>query len=236
MAIIVAFLGSGSMFMSGDLQTREVAANQPVKFAAMEGVCQTGDQVPLDIIGIPPAQNCQGSNLVVAVPYGLSLMMSGNVNGAIKGLDQADPSLWPPIATTYLGFHAMVGLGALMVLLMLLGAFFLWRRSYESHRWWLWAAVLAMPLPIIAIELGWMVAEVGRQPWIVQGLMKTSQGVSPGVSAGDIWISLIGIVLLYLLLFGLWLYELRKEVLRGPAAAPDALIDASAAMQNEGGR
>jgi cytochrome d ubiquinol oxidase subunit I len=117
-----------------------------------------------------------------------------------------------------------------MLLLMLIGVFFLWRRSVETHKWWLRAAVLAIPLPILAIELGWMVAEVGRQPWIVQGLMKTTAGVSPGVSSTDVAVSLVGILLMYTLLFSLWLYSLGKEIARGPEPAPGAAgADASTA-------
>ncbi len=221
MGIVVAFLGSGLMFVSGDLQTREVAAYQPLKFAAMEGVCKTGTSVELAIFGLPPSQDCTAAAETLAVPDGLSLMMNLDPNSQIKGLDQQpDQSLWPPVAVPFLGFHTMVGLGALMLLLMALGALFLWRRSVESHRWWLKLAVLAIPLPILAIEVGWMVAEVGRQPWIVYGLMKTSAGVSPGVSGTDVAISIIGIVLLYALLFFLWLYSLWKEISRGPEAAP----------------
>jgi cytochrome d ubiquinol oxidase subunit I len=110
----------------------------------------------------------------------------------------------------------MVGLGALMMLLMLLGIFFLWRRSLERHRWWLWLAVVAIPAPILATELGWMTAEVGRQPWIVQGLMMVSAGTSPTVTATDVSISIVAIVLLYALLFFLWIYGLSREIRRGP--------------------
>jgi cytochrome d ubiquinol oxidase subunit I len=109
-----------------------------------------------------------------------------------------------------------------MMLLMLFGAYYWWRRSLESHRWWLWLAVLAIPVPVLATELGWMTAEVGRQPWIVQGLMMTTKGVSPGVSATDVGISLVAILLVYALLFFLWIYALTKEIGRGPEAAPSA--------------
>jgi cytochrome d ubiquinol oxidase subunit I len=238
MGIIVAFLGSGAMFASGDLQTREVAQYQPLKFAAMEGICTTGSSVELAIFGLPPSQDCTTAATTIGVPDGLSLMMNFNANSTIKGLDQQpDQSLWPPLAIPFLGFHIMVGLGALMLLLMTIGAFFLWRRSVEGHRWWLKLAVLAIPLPLLAIEIGWMVAEVGRQPWIVQGLMKTTAGVSPGVSSSDVAISIIGIVLLYTLLFGLWLYSLWKEIGRGPQAAPDAIAASPsvAAVKSAGG-
>ncbi len=241
MGIIVAFLGSGAMFASGDLQTREVAQYQPLKFAAMEGVCKTEPNVELAIFGLPPSQDCTTQATTVGVPDGLSLMMNLDPNSTIKGLDQqSDQSLWPPISTTFTGFHMMVGIGALMMLLMTLGAFFLWRRSVERQRWWLKLAVLAIPLPLLAIEIGWMVAEVGRQPWIVQGLMKTSAGVSPGVSSTDVAASLIGILLMYTLLFGLWLYSLAKEIRRGPEQDPSVVAAAAssvvAAVKSAGGR
>jgi len=217
LTMVVAFLGAGAMFVTGDLQTREVQANQPVKFAAMEGVCQTATGVALDIIAIPPSQDCStGTGLGISIPYGLSAMSDLNPNGQIKGLDQVAQSLWPPVAATFLSFHLMVGLGALMMLLMLLGIFFLWRRSLERHRWWLWLAVVAIPAPILATELGWMTAEVGRQPWIVQGLMMVSAGTSPTVTATDVSISIVAIVLLYALLFFLWIYGLSREIRRGP--------------------
>ncbi len=239
LSVAIAFLGAGGMFATGDLQTREVQANQPLKFAAMEGVCQTANGVPLDLIAIPPSQNCStGTGLGISIPYGLSAMSDLNPNGQIKGLDQQpDQSLWPPVAETFMSFHLMVGLGAMMMLLMLVGVFFWWRHALEKHRWWLWLAVIAIPAPIIATEFGWMTAEVGRQPWIVQGLMMVSAGTSPSVSATDVTISLIGIVLLYALLFFLWIYGLTREIRRGPELAPGehALAPPVAVGPHEGG-
>ncbi|MGA3057857.1 MAG: cytochrome ubiquinol oxidase subunit I [Candidatus Limnocylindrales bacterium] len=230
LAVIVAFFGSGLMFVSGDLQTREVQANQPLKFAAMEGVFTTSQGVALEIMALPPSQTGPAGFPSLAVPYGLSAMSDLDPNGEIKGLDQEpDESLWPPVAMTFMSFHLMVGLGALMLLLMLFGAYYEWRRSLDSHTRWLRFAVLAIPLPIIAVELGWMTAEVGRQPWIVQGLMLTSQGVSPGVSATDVGVSLMGILFVYALLFFLWIYALTKEIGRGPEAAVAEVVPAGPA-------
>jgi cytochrome d ubiquinol oxidase subunit I len=227
LSVVVAFLATGGMFATGDLQTRTVAANQPLKFAAMEGICATQQGVGLSIIGVPPNQSCTTSGPTLEVPYALSLMSDLDPNGTIKGLDQQpNQALWPPVAETFLGFHLMVGLGTLMFLLMLLGMFFLWRRSIEKHRWWLWLLVLAIPAPIIAAELGWMTAEVGRQPWIVYGLMMTTAGTSPAVSATDVTISLTAILLLYALLFFLWIYALRKEIIRGPETGADTGTEA----------
>jgi cytochrome d ubiquinol oxidase subunit I len=222
LALVLAFLGSGAMFATGDMQIREVAQYQPLKFAAMEGLFETQRGADLTIYGLPPSQH--GPNdLKIAIPDGLSILMSLDPNAEVKGLDQQpDRSLWPPVSAVFFGFHTMVGIGSLMLLLMTLGVFFWWRRSLEKRRWWLWLAVLAIPLPVAAVELGWMVTEMGRQPWIIQGLLMTSQGVSPGVPASDVAISLAGIVALYALLFGLWLYALRKEIVHGPAEAPGA--------------
>ena len=235
LAVVVAFLGSGLMFVSGDLQTREVQANQPLKFAAMEGVFHTEKGVALELIGLPPSQSGPAAIPPLAIPNGLSAMTNLDPNSEIKGLDQEpDTSLWPPVTLTWMSFHLMVGLGVLMMLLMLFGAFFWWRRSLDSSVWWLRFAVLAIPLPIIAVELGWMTAEVGRQPWIVQGLMMTSKGVSPGVSATDVGISLLAILLVYALLFFLWIYALTKEIGRGPEAAPVVAALPTAGQSGEG--
>jgi cytochrome bd ubiquinol oxidase subunit I len=230
LGVVAAFLFSASMFGSGDMQTREVAANQPLKFAAMEGICKTEGGVALTIVAVPPSQACPANATGIALPNGLSLMMNFDPNSQVKGLDQQpDRSLWPPVAETFLSFHMMVALGGLMLLLMTIGGFFLLRGSLEKHRWWLWAAVLAIPIPIVAVELGWMVAEVGRQPWIVYGLMMTSAGISPGVTATDVWISLGAIFVVYGLLFFLWIYSLRKEILRGPGDGPVPIGEAGEA-------
>jgi cytochrome d ubiquinol oxidase subunit I len=219
LTVVIAFVGSGLMFVTGDLQTREVYQWQPIKFAAMEGVFKTETGAPLILIALPPSQTGP-LNLAVGIPNGLSLMSEGDLNGQVKGLENWDQSLWPPVAMTFVGFHTMVGLGGLMLLLMLVGIFFLWRKTIEKQRLWLKLAVLAIPLPILAVELGWMTAEVGRQPWIVYNLMRTVEGTSPAVSATDVALSIGAIVALYLLLLFLWLYAIRKEIITGPDPDP----------------
>jgi cytochrome d ubiquinol oxidase subunit I len=154
---------------------------------------------------------------------------------------QPDQSLWPPVAETFMSYHLMVGLGAVMLLLMLIGVFYLWRGTIEKQRWWLWLAVLAIPAPIVATELGWMTAEVGRQPWIVQGLMMVSAGTSPSVSATDVSISIVAVLLLYALLFFLWIYGLTREIRRGPeqgaaAASPRAAVPVAGSVEPAAGK
>ncbi len=250
LGIVVAFLGAAGMFATGDLQTREVQANQPLKFAAMEGVCNNETGVGLSLFGVPPSQDCSFTGNYIEIPYGLSLLSDFNPNGSITGLNsQPDQSLWPPVAEVWFSYHTMVGLGALMLFMMLFGVYFLWRGTLEKHRWWLWAAVLAIPAPILATEVGWMTAEVGRQPWIVYGLMLTSAGTSPSVSATDVTISIFAILLVYALLFFLWIYGLTKEIRIGPERGPEdvspstdsarpgpALAGSAATATGKGGR
>lgn len=222
LAIVVAFVGAALMFVTGDWHTREVASEQPLKFAAMEGVYDTTYGAPLTLWSLPPSQTADAAGPQVLVSHLLSFMLTGDWNGQIKGLNQQpDQSLWPPVAMTFLGFHNMVVVGSLMLLLMVFGAFYLWRRTIETHTTWLRFAVLAIPLPLIAIQLGWMTAEVGRQPWIVEGLMKTASAGSPGVSAGDVALSLGLLALLYLGLAAVWLYALVREIAHGPEPAPE---------------
>ena len=220
LSVIVAFLMAGGMFATGDIQTRSVQANQPVKFAAMEGICKTEKGAPLTIIAIPPDQSCSANAGGLGIPKALSAMSNFDPDSEIVGLENVDPKLWPPIATTFMSFHLMVALGMTMMFVMFLGMFFLLRGTLEKRRWWLKLAVFAMPMPIAAIELGWATAEVGRQPWIIQGLMLTSDGTSPGVGSGDVVVSLFAILGLYTLLFLLWIYALTKEIRRGPELVP----------------
>jgi cytochrome d ubiquinol oxidase subunit I len=226
--IPLALAGAVLMFVTGDIQTREVAAHQPVKFAAMEGVFRTARGVELTIISLPPSESDQHP-LGIGIPKGLSLLQTGDADGEIAGLidlttdsnhPDGNPDDWPNVALTFIAFHSMVGLGSLMLLLMAFGVFYLLRRSIETHTTWLRLAVLFIPAPILAVELGWMTTEVGRQPWLVHGILRTSDGVSRGISATDVWISLIGVVLLYSLLFVLWLYVMAKEIRHGPDPAP----------------
>jgi cytochrome d ubiquinol oxidase subunit I len=144
------------------------------------------------------------------------------VNASITGLAEFPAEDWPPITITWGAYHLMVLLGTAMLLVMVFGAWFLWRGSVWRRRTWLKLAVLATPLPLIAIQLGWTTAEVGRQPWIVYGLMRTSDGVSSVVPAEQVALSLGLLVAMYVLLGGLWLYLVRKELGHGPEPAPGA--------------
>ena len=210
------------MFVTGDTSARQVATTQPAKFAAMQGLYSTTSGAPLTIWALPPTQDparaAEGPE--VTISRMLSFMTYGSFNAPVTGLDQFAPDVWPPIAPVFLAYHNMVLLGILMLVLMGFGLWYLWRGRIETHRGWLRLAVVAIPVPLLAIQLGWAAAEVGRQPWIVYDLMMTAKATSTVVSATDILISLGLLVTTYAILLVLWLYLLRKEIVHGPAPAP----------------
>ena len=222
-ALVTAFVGSAGMFATGDMSSKQVAVTQPAKFAGIMAIYSTATGVPMTIWSLPPTQDPanlqQGPELQVARL--LSFLTFGDWNAPIQGLDEFPTQDWPPVTMSFLAYHNMVLLGTLMLLVMAFGAYYLWRRSVFRRPFWLRAAVLATPLPIIAIQLGWATAEIGRQPWIVYGVMRTSAGISRVVPPEQIAISLGLLVGLYVLLGGLWLYLARKELGHGPAPAPD---------------
>jgi cytochrome d ubiquinol oxidase subunit I len=231
LGLVLAFVASGLMFVTGDRHSRQVAETQGAKFAAMQALYHTTDGAPIIIWSLPPSQDPadapQGPEIQISRL--LSFLTVGSFEATITGLEAYPTSQWPPIALTFLGYHNMVLLGTLMLLFMLVGLFYRWRGRIERRRTWLRLAVLAIPIPHLAIQLGWMTAEVGRQPWIVYGLMRTEAGVSSAVSATDIVLSIALFGVVYAALFVLWLWMLVEEIRHGPAEAPATPTAPSAA-------
>jgi len=221
LGLVVAVIASAGMFLTGDFSSRQVANTQPVKFAAMQGIFETTTGAPMVVFELPPSQDAEAPGPVIEIPSLLSLLTHGDVNSTIAGLTAFAKDLWPPVAITFLAYHNMVVLGTVMLLVMALGAFLWWRGRLERSSRWLWLAVIATPAPLIATELGWATAEVGRQPWIVQGLMKTADGVSPQVSSFDVALSLIMFGAIYVALAALWLFLLRRVLMAGPPPPPE---------------
>jgi cytochrome bd ubiquinol oxidase subunit I len=199
----------GSIFF-GDMQARQVAHHQPEKFAAMEALFRTQAGAPLLVLGYPLPN--LGINKL------LSFMVYFNFNAKVTGLDAFPPKDLPPVAATAMSFHAMVWLGMLLFLASLFGVYLLWRRKLFEKRWFLRSLLFLIPLPFIINEVGWVTAEVGRQPWIVYHLLRTRDAVSITVPAGQILASLIMFLLVYSLLFGVALYLVRKMIQKGPVA------------------
>jgi cytochrome d ubiquinol oxidase subunit I len=203
---------------SGDLEGQQVTVNQPVKLAAMEGLFQTERGAGIVILGQPDPTTGTLDNPLI-VPNALSFLTYRRWTAQVKGLDAFPANERPDaIALLYYSYHIMVGLGTLFIAIMGLAVLLLWRRKLfeQRWRWMLWVLFLALPFPFIANTAGWFTAELGRQPWIVFGLMRTVQGTSPALSAGNILFTLLGFAGMYLLLGLLYVVLVVNEALQGP--------------------
>lgn len=165
--------------ISGDISAKDVAKRQPAKLAAMEALYKTEKPAPLIIGGIVDEKNKTVSNYI-ELPGALSFLAHGDFKAEVKGLDQIPEDEHPPVAITHYAFQIMVGLGTLMMLISLIYFFILWRKkTVLNTKWLLKLFVFAIPLGYIALEAGWVVTEVGRQPWIINGIMRTKDAVTP---------------------------------------------------------
>jgi cytochrome d ubiquinol oxidase subunit I len=163
-----------------------------------------------------PDQEAQVVRYGLAVPNLLSFLVHGNFHEPVDGLDKIPKADWPPIAITFHSFHLMVGMGMLFIGITLYACWLRWRGTLFDKRWLMWSFVFIIPLPYLANQLGWVTAEVGRQPWVVYGLMRTSEGVSKAVSASQTLNSIIMFGIIYLLLFLVWIYVLNDKIQHGP--------------------
>ncbi len=203
-------------FPTGDHQAKLVARHQPASLAAMEGRFASGPYARITIIGQPNVAARRIDN-PLQVPGMLSFLAFGAFHTNVPGLAEFPPADWPDnIELLYYAFHIMVGLGTLFIALMAIAAFLLVRGSLARRRPMLWALLLAFPFPYIANTAGWLTAELGRQPWLVYGLLRTRQGASPLVHPGSALFTLIGFTGLYLVLGVLFLFLVTREIARGP--------------------
>jgi cytochrome d ubiquinol oxidase subunit I len=204
------------IFPSGDGQGNNLAHYQPATLAAMEGLFKTQDGAPIVIIGQPDMQNQKIDN-PLEVPKMLSFLTYRRWEAEVKGLDAYPRELWPDnIPLLYYSYHIMVGLGTFFVAIMVIGTFLLWRKKLYNTRWFLWILLLAFPFPYIANTAGWMTAELGRQPWLVYGMLMTRDGTSEVVTAGNSLFTLMGFAGLYLVLAVLFIILVIKEINHGP--------------------
>jgi cytochrome d ubiquinol oxidase subunit I len=215
------------IFPTGDLHGKYVARNQPAAIAAMEGLYKTETGAGMILIGQPNPETGQIDNPIV-INNLLSFLIYGTTSAEVKGLNQIPQDQWPTaLPLLYYAYHIMAGLGTWFVLLMIVAAFLLWRRRLYQTRLVLWAILLSFPLPYIANTAGWMTAELGRQPWLIYGLMRTSEGFSSTVSAGNGLFTLIGFMGLYLLLGLLFTVLIYREISQGPqSVSPAAALHA----------
>lgn len=205
-------------FPTGDGQGKNVATHQPVTLAAMEGVFKTKEGAELILIGQPDMDKMKIDN-PIHIPRLLSFLTYYRWKAEVKGLDAFPRENWPDnIPLLYYSYHIMVGLGTIFIAIMVVAAFLLWKEKLFSSRWLLWTLMLSFPFPYIANTTGWMTAELGRQPWLVYGLLRTAEGISPSVSAGNSLFTLLGFMGMYMVLGLLFLYLVLREVFHGPNA------------------
>lgn len=200
----------------GDVAGIQVHENQPLKTAAMEGVWETQAGAPLILFAIPD-QKQQLNHWQIGIPYGASLINTHHLNGILTGLKSVPVADQPNVMSVFFAFRVMVGVGVMMFLLSMIALYLRWKKRLFDTRWFLISAMLSAPLGFIALWCGWITAEMGRQPWIVYGVLKTINAASP-VSVHNVIISFALIFVVYGIIFGyFYFYFLHKTLHKGPA-------------------
>lgn len=217
MAAIVLVL----QLISADSTARGVAFNQPSKLAAMEGIFQTQPGTPMTVFGWVDESEQKVNGL--QIPSLLSFLTYRNFETPVMGLDQIPPDERPPIGIVFQTYHLMIAMWGLMVLVTAIG-FYLWKKKkLVKAKWALWALIISVIFPQIANQTGWMTAEIGRQPWIVYGLLKTTQGVSPTIVSSQVFLSILMFIVIYTLLLILFLFLLDRKIKHGPVDEEEIL-------------
>jgi cytochrome d ubiquinol oxidase subunit I len=199
--------------LSGDFAATHLARHQPVKLAAMEALFETRSGAPITLGGWPVAAE-RRTRFGLEIPYGLSLLAFRDPTSVVQGLDSVPPELWPALPAVHLSFDLMVGCGMVMALVALWAAWLARRKTdLAGHRGFLWATVVAAPLGFVAIEAGWMVTELGRQPWVIYGVLRTADAVTP--MPGQMWRTGV-FALIYVFLAVVVAVLLSRQIVRSP--------------------
>ena len=216
MAIGMFAIAAPLQLLVGDHSGRDVLRHQPAKLAAIEAFWETGSGQAFHVVAWPD-RRIAGNRWEVSIPKIGSLITAGSVEARIKGLRDFPPADRPPVFLVFWAFRVMVGLGVAMIGLGLWGAWLVWRGRLEATRPYLMACVAMGPAGFVAVIAGWVVAEVGRQPYVIYGVMRTSEGVSP-VAAGAVSASLIAFLVVYALIFSVGVLYILRLLAEGPAA------------------
>jgi len=216
MAAVFGLVSSLGVVGIGDFHGAEVGHVQPAKLAAMEALWDTQSSVPLYLFIIPDEKNERNRVEAIGIPYLVSLLAYRDIHAEVKGLKEFPREDRPPVSEVFYGFRFMVYLGGLFILLSAAALYLSVRNRLETFPGFLRLLVFCIPLPYLASQAGWIVAEMGRQPWIVYGLMRTRDAVSPNVAGSQVMFSLIGFGLLYTLLLIVGLYLMIHHVRKGP--------------------
>ncbi len=224
MALIFGLVFSLVEVVEGHMHGADLAHTQPAKMAALDAHWETEKSAPMYMLVIPDEKNERNLIEFLKIPGGLSLMAYHDFHAEVTGLKDFPREDRPPVLITYVAFKLMVFLGFYFLLVTAAG--FIFRRRLLENRWYLLLMILSLPLPYVAVQLGWIVAEVGRQPWIVYGLLRTSEAVSPQLTGGQVLTSFIGFILVYGLLGAVGIFLMAQTALRGPAPEDEETLPA----------
>ncbi len=213
----VAIFASLFQLFTGHQSAMGISETQPAKLAAYEAHFDTSAAAPLYLFGWVNEDE-QEVNFGIAIPGMLSYLIHGDSDTPVTGLNKFSENDRPPVNIVFQTYHFMVAIGFALIAISLLGLFYWWRGSLFKKRWLLIIFVFSVLGPQVANQLGWFSAEIGRQPWIVYGLLRTSEGLSKAVESGQIIFSLILFTLIYALLFALFLFLLNSKIQHGPDA------------------
>lgn len=219
--LIAAAVALLLQLISADISARGVAFNQPSKFAAMEGIYKTQKDAPLSVFGWVDKKNEEVRGL--KIPGLLSYLVYRDTQTPVVGFDKIPVEDRPPVQLVFQTYHLMIAMWGLMAFLTI-AAFYYWlRKKLHKTKWVLWGLVISVIFPHIANQVGWMTAEIGRQPWIVYGLLRTADGASPTINATQVSWSITMFLIIYALLLALFLFLLDKKIKHGPEPVPAEL-------------
>lgn len=199
---------------SADASARGVAKNQPTKLAAMEGLFNTRTHAPMSVIGIVDMEDEKVKG--IAIPSLLSFLVFRNASEAVTGLNAFPKEDWPNVPAVFYSYRTMIYAWGAMMLYSLVGLFLWWRKKLETQKWYLWLAVFSVAFPYFANIAGWFTAEMGRQPWVVYNVMRTTDGLSKVISGGQVLGSIIMFIVIYSLLGSLFVFLLNQKIQHGP--------------------
>lgn len=214
LALVIFCASALLQFGTGHAHAVQVARTHPERMASYEALWNTQQGAPMSLIGIPDREQ-KTTHFEIRVPKLLSFMINFDPNSTVRGLNEFPESDLPPLLTTYFSYHVMIGLGSLFAFLGLLGMLFVVTKSIGRRKWYLWILVFLAPLPLVANEVGWIAAEVGRQPWAVYRVLRTIDAVSVTLTPGEVLFSLIGFSLIYAVLLVFFILFLFKIVRNG---------------------
>lgn len=218
--LAVAILSTLLQGFAGDLSGRQVAFTQPAKLAAFEGVFKTEPSTPMSLIGTVNTKERTVENSI-SVPGLLSFLVYRDFTTPVAGLDQFPEEDWPNAAVVFQTYHLMITMWILMLVACLFGVVMWKRQQWQTSKWTLRFFVIAVFFPQIANQAGWYSAEMGRQPWIVYNVLRTSEGLSKNIDASQVVGSIIMFSIIYIILFILFIYLLNHKIQQGPAEPED---------------